>query len=129
MEGLVVDDAGGSSGVDLGLIAAAREDATRLEQGVSDRFDRVLLESGARSHRLPQLPGYEIVREAHRGAQGVVFEARHRTTGRRVAVKVLRAGPWVGRNDAARFEREIRVLGLLRHEGIVAVLDGGVSEG
>lgn len=118
-----------SSGIDLGLIAAARADATRLAGATPERFDRRLLEFGVHADRIPQLPDYEILRESHRGAQGVVFEARHRVTGRRVAIKVLRSGPWVGPNDAARFEREIRVLGLLRHPGIVAVLDGGVASG
>src|SRR5262245_57332627 len=119
----------GSSGIDLELIATARDDATRLAHSLPDGFDRQLLEFGANAERLPQVPGYEKVRQAHRGAQGFVYEARHSKTGRRVAVKVLRSGPWAGPNDAARFEREIRVLGLLRHPGIVAILDGGVSAG
>jgi serine/threonine protein kinase len=119
----------GSSGIELELIAAARADATRLASAIPDRFDRRLLEFGVHADRIPQLPEYDVLREAHRGAQGVVFEARHRMTGRHVAIKVLRSGPWVGPNDAARFEREIRVLGLLRHPGIVAVLDGGVASG
>src|SRR5689334_17956421 len=52
------------------------------------------------------IPGYEIIREIHRGGQGVVYEAVQHSTGRTVAVKVLLEGPLAGERARWRFERE-----------------------
>ena len=56
---------------------------------------------------------------------GVVYEAEHTVTGRRVAVKLLRqAGP--GNDEAfARFQREARVAGSIDSPHIAQVLDAG----
>jgi serine/threonine-protein kinase len=63
---------------------------------------------------------------------GVVYEARHRALGRRVAIKVLHA------NDpglpgaavaSARFLREGRVAAQVRHPHVVDVFDIGVEDG
>jgi serine/threonine protein kinase len=69
---------------------------------------------------------YEVVRELGRGGMGVVYEAKHGTTGRRVAVKEI-----VG--DAAkkdkklleRFQREARATGAIESKYIAPVLDAG----
>ena len=69
---------------------------------------------------------YEIVRELGRGGMGVVYEARHTTTGRRVALKEI-----VG--DAAkkdhklleRFQREARATGAIESQYIAPVIDAG----
>src|ERR1051325_6521478 len=75
------------------------------------------------------LPGYEIVEEIFRGGQGVVYRARQRSTGRTVAVKVMRAGPFSGANERARFELEVQVLGQLNHPNIVGIVDSGMAAG
>lgn len=75
------------------------------------------------------VPGYEIVREIHRGGQGVVYQAVQRSTHRDVAVKVMRQGPFATLSDRARFEREIETLGKLEHPNIVTVHDAGVAAG
>ncbi len=72
------------------------------------------------------IPGYEITREIHRGGQGVVYQAIQKTTKRKVAIKVLREGPFAGKRDRARFEREVRILGQLQHPNIVTVHDSGM---
>lgn len=69
--------------------------------------------------------GYEIVREIHRGGQGVVYEAIQKSTKRKVAIKVLREGPFSGPQDKARFEREVHILGALNHPNIVTIHDSG----
>lgn len=72
---------------------------------------------------LPELPGYEIVREVSRGGQGIVFEAIQVRTRRRVALKILRQDHGLRRSQRARFEREIEIAAALHHPGIVAVYD------
>ncbi|MEW6073417.1 MAG: protein kinase [Planctomycetota bacterium] len=77
---------------------------------------------------LPELPGYELLEELHRGGQGVVYRGVQRTTGQEVAVKVLREEASSERARAL-FEREIDVLARLRHPALVAIHDCGVHQG
>lgn len=83
---------------------------------------RAEIEAGA-------IPGYEIVREIHRGGQGVVYLARQLSTSRQVALKVMREGPFASTGDRARFDREVRILAQLRHPNIVAIHDSGRAAG
>jgi len=73
---------------------------------------------------------YELRRDLGRGAGGVIFEARHCFTGRRVALKVV--APDVPRGKLpelrARLMREARALAAVRHPSVVEVLDGGILE-
>ena len=71
--------------------------------------------------------GYDLRREISRGGQGVVYQALQKSTGRKVAVKVLRAGPFASPGERARFDREARILAALDHPNIVTVLDRGVT--
>lgn len=73
-------------------------------------------------------PGYDIVREIHRGGQGVVYQAVQLSTRRHVAVKVMHSGPFMGSSGRARFEREVQVLGQLDHPNIVRIHDSGVTK-
>ncbi|RMG12162.1 MAG: serine/threonine protein kinase, partial [Planctomycetota bacterium] len=70
---------------------------------------------------------YEVVGELGRGGMGVVYEARHPHTPRRLALKrILRA-----RSDAqglARFDREARLLAQVRHPSVVRAHDAGRDE-
>ncbi|MCG3127867.1 MAG: Serine/threonine-protein kinase PknD [Phycisphaerae bacterium] len=73
--------------------------------------------------------GYRILREIHRGGQGVVYQAMQKSTNRKVALKVMREGPFAGAADKARFDREVQVLGQLKHPNIVTIHDTGVAAG
>jgi len=73
--------------------------------------------------------GYQLVREIHRGGQGVVYQAVQQSTKRKVALKVMKEGPFAGPSDKARFDREVQVLGQLNHPSIVAIHDTGVAAG
>lgn len=75
------------------------------------------------------IPGYEIVREIHRGGQGVVYQAVQRSTQRDVAIKVMKQGPFATLADRVRFDREVEALGRLNHPNIVAVHDAGIVAG
>jgi len=74
-------------------------------------------------------PGYRVIREIHRGGQGIVFEAVQESTDRVVAIKVLRRGPFADPAEFARFEREAHLLGRMNHPNIVAIHDRGTSAG
>ncbi len=78
---------------------------------------------------LLEFRGYAITREIHRGGQGVVYEALQKSTSRAVAVKVLHESQAPQARDLARFEREILILGLLKHPNLVSVHDSGSVAG
>ncbi len=67
---------------------------------------------------------YELLRILGVGGMGAVYEAIHRITERRVAVKVLHAAGEGGLN-AARFFQEAKAAAAIGHPGIADVLDAG----
>jgi serine/threonine protein kinase len=69
-------------------------------------------------------PRYRLERLLQSGIAAYVFLAEDRTSGRRVAVKVLR-DEMTATVNAARFMAEIRVAGQLRHPNIVPVYESG----
>ncbi len=75
------------------------------------------------------LPGYTLTREVRRGGQGLVYEAMQNSTNRRVAIKVMREGPFAGEADLARFDREVKILAQLHHPNIVTIHDSGRAGG
>ncbi|MGD8453214.1 MAG: tetratricopeptide repeat protein [Phycisphaerae bacterium] len=76
------------------------------------------------------LPEYEVIREIGRGGMGIVFEARHVTLNRPVALKVLPALLRAVREGAAdRFKREAELTGRLKHNNIISVYDYGELDG
>lgn len=79
------------------------------------------------AHANPQIAGYDELRELRRGGQGVVYVGVQRSTGQRVAIKVLLDGAWSGPASRRRFEREIDLIVSLRHPNIVRVFDSGVT--
>ncbi|MCR9200059.1 MAG: serine/threonine protein kinase [Planctomycetaceae bacterium] len=73
--------------------------------------------------------GYEIFEQLHRGGQGVVYSALQLGTQRRVAIKFMLSGPFASDSARRRFQREVLLVGRLRHPGIVPVFDSGVTAG
>jgi hypothetical protein len=69
---------------------------------------------------------YDLIREVGRGGFGVVWEARDRELGRRVALKVIR----VRRSGVPekRLVAEAEVAARLSHPGIVTILDVGRND-
>jgi WD40 repeat protein len=88
------------------------------------------VQAGATGHRTPRqltfaVEGCTIVRELHRGGQGVVYQAVQEATKREVAIKVLLEGPFASKNSRRRFEREIELVANLRHPNIISVFHSG----
>jgi eukaryotic-like serine/threonine-protein kinase len=77
--------------------------------------------------KVDSIRGYELIREIHRGGQGVVYLAHQRATNRNVAIKILREGPFAGPGERARHEREVQILAALQHPNIVAIHDSGIA--
>jgi serine/threonine protein kinase/Flp pilus assembly protein TadD len=102
-----------------------------IEQARLQSSDSAALAAGAELSGPPpdSFPGYEIVRRIHRGGQGVVYEAVQKSAKRKVAIKVLRAGPFPGDEERIRFEREVQILASFKHPNIVAVHDSGMAAG
>ena len=73
------------------------------------------------------IAGYEILREIHRGGQGIVYQAVQNSTKRKVAVKVLLEGPYASKSAQRRFEREVELIANLKHPNIVTVFDSGIT--
>ncbi len=83
--------------------------------------------SSPTNHEPDQIHGYRIVRELGRGGMGVVYEAEQTHPHRLVALKVIsHAFRW---DEHARrmFQREVQSLARLRHPGIAAIHEAGVS--
>ena len=74
-----------------------------------------------------ELPAFEIVREVGKGSMGIVYEARVRSSGERVALKVLPPSLTLTERALARFLREARILAKVRHPDIVGCLDQGTK--
>ncbi|WP_261361190.1 serine/threonine-protein kinase [Gemmata massiliana] len=73
---------------------------------------------------VPDIPGYEILRELGRGGMGIVYEARHIALGRVVAVKTLPTG-FFHAEELSRFRRESEAIARLDHPNIVPVYEVG----
>ncbi|MBI5514376.1 MAG: serine/threonine protein kinase [Deltaproteobacteria bacterium] len=70
---------------------------------------------------------YQLERVLGRGGMGIVYEARHLTVGRSVAVKVLRPELCKNAEATARFHREAQAAAAIGNEHIVEVFDFGYT--
>ncbi|MCC6739734.1 MAG: VCBS repeat-containing protein [Planctomycetia bacterium] len=76
---------------------------------------------------LPRLGGYRLLRKLGSGGMGQIYLAVQESVGRQVAIKVLPGSALHDSDAVARFQREIQVLGQLKHPGICPVLDSGLD--
>src|SRR5439155_12502617 len=72
---------------------------------------------------------YDLLEEIGRGGMGVVYRARQRSLNRIVAVKMILAGQFAGKQIAQRFRGESGAAAILQHPNIVAVHDVGLEDG
>jgi len=72
-----------------------------------------------------ELPEFRIVREVGKGSMGLVYEAKVRETGQRIALKVLPPSLTLTERALARFYREGRLVARISHPDIVGFFDQG----
>jgi serine/threonine protein kinase/tetratricopeptide (TPR) repeat protein len=75
-----------------------------------------------------QIAGYRIIRKLGEGGMGVVYEAEQQHPRRRVALKVVRGGPFLDDQRVKLFQREILALAHLKHPGIAAIYESGGTD-
>lgn len=75
------------------------------------------------------IAGCEVVREIGRGGMGIVYEARHPTVSRRLAIKLLNNRPGLKNAFRERFRREAEAASRLTHPSIVPFIDCGEHDG
>jgi serine/threonine-protein kinase len=75
-----------------------------------------------------ELAGYTLDKRLAAGGMGAVYQATQRSTGERVAVKVLHPHFASDGDIRRRFRRESSVLAALDHPGVVRILDMGTDE-
>ncbi len=102
-----------------------------LSRGGKPRFggSSAASSDGHPDRPLPEIPGYEILKEIGRGGMGVVFKAMQTSTRRVVALKLLLEGQLASESARRRFEREVALAAQLRHPNIIPIYDSGTAEG
>ncbi len=98
-----------------------------FESGLAFAAD--MLEPKTQNHQpLPDVDGYEVLREIGTGGQAVVYEAIQKSTTQHVALKMLRWGKVASSEERERLQREMLILARLSHPGIVSIIDSGESD-
>ena len=80
------------------------------------------------------LPGlssgnYEIIKELGQGGMAIVYQARHRTLQRIVALKLFQPGRRLSKRELYRIRREAEATARLSHPNIVQIFEIGDDEG
>jgi serine/threonine protein kinase len=78
---------------------------------------------------LPAIAGYEMLRELGRGGMGVVYLAQHKALKRKVALKMILAGPYADPERRERFRIEAETVARLQHPNIIQIYEVGEQEG
>lgn len=105
-----------------GMVVSAK--TARCPQDGTDLLvndDKEVLADATLAHK------YEFVKQIGEGGMGAVFEVRHRMMHKPMAIKIIH-NSMNSPSGLKRFKREAETAMLLRHPGIVAVHDFGISE-
>jgi serine/threonine protein kinase/tetratricopeptide (TPR) repeat protein len=128
----MVDDKGDPIRPDLEDAAEARTSLEDLEHTVSVDGAPAVHDNGTKhqpQEPLPEVIGpYRILGKLGEGGIGIVYEAEQQQPRRRVALKVMRGGPFVGEEQARLLQREAETLARLKHPNIGAIYEAGRTE-
>ncbi len=67
------------------------------------------------------VPGFELHEKLGEGGMGIVYRARDLRLDQPRALKVIRTGPFAGKEAHARFNREAKAVARLDHSGVVRI--------
>jgi len=98
-----------------------------LEQGLMDAVAVDIVRTLQRPSDV--VTGYEVEGLIGRGGLGVVYRARQTALDRPVALKTILVSQMTQPDSVARFEREAKLVGRLRHPNIVVAYDFGRQHG
>lgn len=114
----------------LAKLGSSSRDATRAQtapfRGKGSSAEDALSEAAT---ALPDIPGYDVLKQIGRGGMGIVYKAIQKSTKRLVALKLLLEGPFASDNARKRFEREIALAAQLKHSNIIPIYDSGQADG
>ena len=114
----------------IGRARAAEETVMLGPRGKSSH--RTLVLAGAGDLPKPMLGRYQVEKEIGKGAMGVVYQGRDPQIDRVVAIKTLDLLQEIDEQEKeevkARFFREARAAGRLRHPNIVTIYDAGEEQ-
>lgn len=129
------DDAARDPATDETVYADSAAPSSFREPETDDDLERGLAYAAARRRLLgeldaepPRLAHYYLLETLGSGAMGVVFAAYDPDLDRKVAIKLLRAGP-DDSHGRQRLQREARALARLTHPNVVTVHGIGVQDG
>ena len=101
----------------------------------AEMFDALLPTRGPSSPESGSLPvtsifigDHRILRKLGEGGMGVVYEAEQQHPRRLVALKVIRGGRLVDEYQVKLFQREVQALARLKHPGIAAIYESGLTD-
>ena len=136
LRGAITFESGNGMSQDRGTLGMSLQ----TPRGLTEADTELILAAAAGKRSAKRKPGsakrsapprviggkYEIVRELGRGGMGVVYEARHTGTNRRVAVKEI-VGDAAKRDRTLieRFQREARATASIETRHIAPVIDAG----
>jgi serine/threonine protein kinase len=103
--------------------------AGELAEELARFLDADRQEEAASRADLPQFADYETLREVGRGSLGIVYEARHRTSNRRFALKTMRQEYRYGEALRALLRKVTVSVYRLQHPNVVPVYECGEEDG
>src|SRR5947209_19598384 len=116
----------GSGAEDLGILLRLG----RREVSAWGLWDRDEVEPGDDPAAIiPEVQGYDLGGRLGEGGMGTVWRAIQLSTGRAVALKLLRASALGSVRARARFEREVELTAASEHPHVARVYDSGLRHG
>jgi serine/threonine protein kinase len=105
-----------------------RSDHPKTDLAVAVPSEEVPVTGESPAPATESVAGYRILGVLGEGGMGIVWEAEHLETNRRVALKVMRIEHAVDERHRRTFQREVQALARLEHPNIAALYDSGHTD-